>query len=223
MQIIISDEIQKICPSLTLGIVQAKVTNSPTPQFLSEEMTALETEFRQQYTLEELNKRPAILATRLAYKALGKEPGRYRPSAEALCRRILREIPLYRVDTLVDIINIVSVKTGFSIGAFDLNKIEGEKLILGVGKAGEEFEAIGRGQLNIEGLPVYRDTVGGIGTPTSDHDRTKITSDTRQLLVIINGYNGEDGLQRAINLSVDLLKKYADAKEIQSIILSNRQ
>lgn len=223
MQIIISDEIQKICPSLTLGIVQAKVTNSPTPQFLSEEMTALETEFRQQYTLEELNKRPAILATRLAYKALGKEPGRYRPSAEALCRRILREIPLYRVDTLVDIINIVSVKTGFSIGAFDLNKIEGEKLILGVGKAGEEFEAIGRGQLNIEGLPVYRDTVGGIGTPTSDHDRTKITSDTRQLLVIINGYNGEEGLQRAINLSVDLLKKYADAKEIQNIILSNHQ
>lgn len=223
MQIIISDEIQKICPSLTLGIVQANVLNSPTPQFLSEEMTALETEFRQQYTLEELNKRPAILATRLAYKALGKEPGRYRPSAEALCRRILREIPLYRVDTLVDIINIVSVETGFSIGAFDLNKIEGEKLILGVGKAGEEFEAIGRGQLNIEGLPVYRDTVGGIGTPTSDHDRTKITSDTRQLLVIINGYNGEDGLQRAINLSVDLLKKYADAKEIQSIILSNHQ
>ncbi|MDX9920311.1 MAG: phenylalanine--tRNA ligase beta subunit-related protein [Paludibacter sp.] len=223
MQIIISDEIQKICPSLTLGIVQANVLNSPTPQFLSEEMTALETEFRQQYTLEELNKRPAILATRLAYKALGKEPGRYRPSAEALCRRILREIPLYRVDTLVDIINIVSVKTGFSIGAFDLNKIEGEKLTLGVGKAGEEFEAIGRGQLNIEGLPVYRDTVGGIGTPTSDHDRTKITSDTRQLLVIINGYNGEEGLQRAINLSVDLLKKYADAKEIQSIILSNHQ
>ena len=223
MQIIISDEIQKICPSLTLGIVQANVLNSPTPQFLSEEMTALETEFRQQYTLEELNKRPAILATRLAYKALGKEPGRYRPSAEALCRRILREIPLYRVDTLVDIINIVSVETGFSIGAFDLNKIEGEKLILGVGKAGEEFEAIGRGQLNIEGLPVYRDTVGGIGTPTSDHDRTKITSDTRQLLVIINGYNGEEGLQRAINLSVDLLKKYADAKELQSIILSNHQ
>lgn len=223
MQIIISDEIQRICPSLTLGIVQANVLNSPTPQFLSEEMTALETEFRQQYTLEELNKRPAILATRLAYKALGKEPGRYRPSAEALCRRILREIPLYRVDTLVDIINIVSVKTGFSIGAFDLNKIEGEKLILGVGKAGEEFEAIGRGQLNIEGLPVYRDTVGGIGTPTSDHDRTKITSDSRQLLVIINGYNGEEGLQRAINLSVDLLKKYADAKEIKSIILSNHQ
>ena len=221
MQIIISDEIQKICPSLTLGIVQAKVTNSPTSQFLSDEMASLETGFRQDYTLDQLNKRPAILATRLAYKALGKEPGRYRPSAEALCRRILREIPLYRVDTLVDIINIVSVKTGFSIGAFDMSKIEGEKLTLGVGKAGEDFEAIGRGQLNIEGLPVYRDAVGGIGTPTSDNERTKITATTQQLLVIINGYSGEEGLQDAIDLSVALLEKYADAKEIQTTILSN--
>ena len=221
MQIIISDEIQKICPLLTLGIVQAKVTNSPTSQFLSDEMASLETGFRQDYTLDQLNKRPAILATRLAYKALGKEPGRYRPSAEALCRRILREIPLYRVDTLVDIINIVSVKTGFSIGAFDMSKIEGEKLTLGVGKAGEDFEAIGRGQLNIEGLPVYRDAVGGIGTPTSDNERTKITATTQQLLVIINGYSGEEGLQDAIDLSVALLEKYADAKEIQTTILSN--
>lgn len=221
MQIIISDEIQKICPLLTLGIVQAMVTNSPTSQLLSDEMASLETGFRQDYTLEQLNKRPAILATRLAYKALGKEPGRYRPSAEALCRRILREIPLYRVDTLVDIINIVSVKTGFSIGAFDMSKIEGEKLTLGVGKAGEDFEAIGRGQLNIEGLPVYRDAVGGIGTPTSDNERTKITATTQQLLVIINGYSGEEGLQDAIDLSVALLEKYADAKEIQTTILSN--
>lgn len=223
MQIIISDEIQKICPLLTLGIVQAKVTNSPTSQLLSDEMASLETGFRQDYTLDQLNKRPAILATRLAYKALGKEPGRYRPSAEALCRRILREIPLYRVDTLVDIINIVSVKTGFSIGAFDMSKIEGEKLTLGVGKAGEDFEAIGRGQLNIEGLPVYRDAVGGIGTPTSDNERTKITEETQQLLVIINGYSGEEGLQNAIDLSVALLEKYADAKEIQTTILSNHQ
>ena len=221
MQIIISDEILKICPLLTLGIVQAMVTNSPTSQLLSDEMASLETGFRQDYTLDQLNKRPAILATRLAYKALGKEPGRYRPSAEALCRRILREIPLYRVDTLVDIINIVSVKTGFSIGAFDMSKIEGEKLTLGVGKAGEDFEAIGRGQLNIEGLPVYRDAVGGIGTPTSDNERTKITATTQQLLVIINGYSGEEGLQDAIDLSVALLEKYADAKEIQTTILSN--
>jgi hypothetical protein len=109
--------------------------------------------------LEDINKRIAIAATRRVYKALGKDPNRYRPSAEALCRRIVRDIPVYRVSLLVDIINLVSIRSGFSIGGFDLTKIQGD-LRLGVGTAEDEFEAIGRGLLNIEGLPVYRDAVG---------------------------------------------------------------
>lgn len=209
MQVIISDEIRNFCPTIKLCVVQAKVCNSPTPQTLSEEMDALENRFRETYKLDDINKRPAIHATRLAYKALGKEPGRYRPSAEALCRRILREIPLYRINTLVDIINIISVESGFSIGAFDIGKIQGNILTLGIGKAGEDFEAIGRGQLNIEGLPVYRDATGGIGTPTSDHERTKITEETTDLLIIINSYNGIEGLQEAVNHLLELLLKYA--------------
>lgn len=209
MQVIISDEIRNFCPTIKLCVVQAKVCNSPTPQTLSEEMDALENRFRETYKLDDINKRPAIHTTRLAYKALGKEPGRYRPSAEALCRRILREIPLYRINTLVDIINIISVESGFSIGAFDIGKIQGNVLTLGIGKAGEDFEAIGRGQLNIEGLPVYRDAKGGIGTPTSDHERTKITEETTDLLIIINSYNGIKGLEEAVNHLLELLLKYA--------------
>ncbi len=209
MQVIISDEIRNLCPNIKVCVVQAKVSNSPTPQTLSEEMDALEHRFRETYKLDDINKRPAIDATRVAYKALGKEPARYRPSAEALCRRILREIPLYRINTLVDIINIISVESGFSIGAFDIGKIQGNVLTLGIGKAGEDFEAIGRGQLNIEGLPVYRDATGGIGTPTSDHERTKITEETTDLLIIINSYNGIEGLQEAVNHLLELLLKYA--------------
>jgi DNA/RNA-binding domain of Phe-tRNA-synthetase-like protein len=209
MQVIISDEIRNFCPTIKLCVVQAKVCNSPTPQTLSEEIDALENRFRETYKLDDINKRPAIHATRLAYKALGKEPGRYRPSAEALCRRILREIPLYRINTLVDIINIISVESGFSIGAFDIGKIQGNILTLGIGKAGEDFEAIGRGQLNIEGLPVYRDATGGIGTPTSDHERTKITEETTELVIIINSFNGIEGFEEAVNHLLDLLLKYA--------------
>jgi DNA/RNA-binding domain of Phe-tRNA-synthetase-like protein len=86
-----------------------------------------------------------------------------------------------------------------------------------VGEADERFEAIGRGVLNIEGLPVYRDAVGGIGTPTSDEERTKITTDTAHLLMIINAYSGEEGLQEAVTYSVDLLKRHAGAKEIDTL------
>ena len=99
---------------------------------------------------------------------------------------------------------------GYSIGGFDADKIVGERLTLGIGKAGEPYEGIGRGLLNIEGLPVYRDEIGGVGTPTSDHERTKITDKTTHLLVLINGYDGDEKRVKAnAGYILDLLKKYA--------------
>ena len=166
--------------------------------------------------MADINKRPAILATRQAYKALGKDPNRYRPSSEALCRRIVKGMDLYQIDTAVDLINLVSLKSGYSIGGFDTDAIVGD-LTLGVGEADEKFEAIGRGLLNIEGLPVYRDSIGGIGTPTSDEERTKITAATTKLLMIINAYSGEKGLRETVDDSIHLLKKHLDAQNIEII------
>lgn len=65
------------------------------------------------------------------------------------------------------------------------------------------------GMLNIEGLPVYRDSLGGIGTPTSDNERTKIDINTTQLLAIINGYSGNEGLQESVNYMQLLLRDFA--------------
>ena len=147
------------------------------------------------------------------YKKLGKDPNRYRPSGEALCRRLLKGQGLYQINTLVDLINLVSLKTGYSIGGFDADKIAGN-LILGVGKADEPFKAIGRGTMNIKGLPVYRDSIGAIGNPSSDEERTKITAETSNLLMLINGYSGKEGLNEAVEYSTDLLKNYAEAYRI---------
>ena len=80
---------------------------------------------------------------------------------------------------------------------------------LGVGTSDDEFEAIGRGSLNVEGLPLYRDRVGGIGTPTSDNERTKISIGTTRLLMIINNYGGIYDLKTAVDDSLELLQKYA--------------
>ena len=208
MKIGISSKIREACPNLALAIITCEVKNSDTS---SEFWIELDTEIQQikaSYALEEINKRPEIAATRKIYKVLGKDPNRYRPSAEALCRRILRDIPIYKVSTLVDIINLVSIRSGFSIGGFDQDKIQGN-IELGAGTAEDEFEAIGRGLLNVEGLPLYRDEAGGIGTPTSDNERTKISGNTTQLLMIINGYSGKGTLQEAVNHSIKLLGKYA--------------
>ena len=171
---------------------------------------------RETVKLEQINKWLPIQATRQAYKRLGKDPNRYRPSSEALRRRILRELPLYKVDTLVDLINLVSIRSGYSIGGFDVDKIAGGSLVLGVGREGEIYHGIGRGELNIAGLPVYRDAVGGIGTPTSDEERTKIGLDTTHLLMIINGYSGLEGLEAAGKYAVGLLSKYVSAINMEA-------
>ena len=120
---------------------------------------------------------------------------------------------VYLIDTLVDLINLVSLRTGYSIGGFDADKIAGTTLTLGIGRAGEPFEGIGRGPLNIEGLPVYRDSEGGIGTPTSDNERTKMGVQTTHILAVINGYNGTEGLREAAEMTLELLKRYAQATE----------
>ena len=145
-------------------------------------------------------------------KRCGKDPSRYRPSAEALRRRLLRGLELYQIDTLVDLINLVSLRTGYSIGGFDADKIQGTDLCLGIGRAEEPFEGIGRGVLNIEGLPVFRDAAGGIGTPTSDNERTKMDVGTRHILAVINGYDGDTArLQQAAEMTQELLRKYASS------------
>jgi DNA/RNA-binding domain of Phe-tRNA-synthetase-like protein len=129
----------------------------------------------------------------------------------------LRGIPLYQIDTLVDLINLVSIRYGYSIGGFDADKFEGDTLTLGIGRAGEPYEGIGRGTLNIEGMPVYRDAIGGVGTPTSDNERTKLGLETTRLLTIINGYSGKEGLREAADYMVELIKEFASAENVELI------
>lgn len=212
MNIIISDEMRNICPEFTGAAISARVKNSQYSEALWQEIAELGEEFKTKYTPDDIKQISGIDATRHIYRVCGKDPSRYRPSSEALIRRILKGKELYKVDTMVDLINLASMKYGYSIGGFDADKFEGDTLTLGVGKAGEPYEGIGRGMINIEGLPVYRDAIGGVGTPTSDHERTKMNVSTTNVLIIINGYDGDRENVRANALFIqELLKKYAES------------
>lgn len=207
----VSDEFRNACPCFVGAAVYANVKNTPFNEVLWKKIDEFTIEYRKTYNTNSIKDMRTIQATRQAYKRCGKDPSRYRPAAEALCRRILRDLPLYRIDTLVDLINLVSIATGYSIGGFDADKIQGDVITLGIGKAGEPYQGIGRGELNIEGLPVYRDSEGGIGTPTSDNERTKLTLETTRLLTVINGYSGSEGLLEATGYMQALLREFADS------------
>lgn len=212
MKIIVSQEIEQVCPDFVGACVDAMVVNTPHHDDLWKEIEALCNKFRSELTTESLKEIPSIAATRRVYKACGKDPSRYRPASEALIRRVLQGKELYRLNTLVDLVNLASIAYGYSIGGFDADKFEGDTLTLGIGREGEPYEGIGRGMLNIQGLPVYRDEKGGVGTPTSDNERTKMTEETRHLVVLINGYDGnEQRVRENAEYIQTLLRKYSQS------------
>lgn len=212
MKIIVSKEIESVCPNFVGACVEAQVKNSPYCAELWQEINALGEHYRQVLSTETLKAVSGIEATRRVYRACGKDPSRYRPAAEALIRRQLKGKDLYQIDTLVDLVNLASIRYGYSIGGFDADKFQGDTLTLGVGREGEPYEGIGRGMINIAGLPVYRDAVGGVGTPTSDNERTKISLSTTHLVVLINGYDGDES-QVVANAQYiqELVRKYAQS------------
>lgn len=212
MKIIVSKEIETVCPVFVGACLEATVKNSAYCQPLWDEINAMGEHFRQTLTTESLKELSGIAATRKVYRACGKDPSRYRPASEALIRRQLQSKSLYQIDTLVDLINLASIAYGYSIGGFDADKFEGDTLTLGIGREGEPYEGIGRGMINIAGLPVYRDAKGGVGTPTSDNERTKISIDTTHIVVLINGYDGNEAQVKAnAEYIQELLRKYCES------------
>ena len=212
MNIVVSSEIQAVCPEFIGACVEANVSNSPYCQPLWDEIDAMGNKYRSTLTTESLKQLSGIAATRRVYRACGKDPSRYRPASEALIRRQLTNKSLYQIDTLVDLTNLASIAYGYSIGGFDADKFDGDTLTLGIGRAGEPYEGISRGMINIEGLPVYRDAIGGVGTPTSDNERTKITLETTHLVILINGYDGnESNVKANAEYIQELLRKYCNS------------
>ena len=220
IQVKIDERILEACPETRIGLISATVVNEPTSDELWAEIEAAAADIKARYELLEINQRPAIAGTRHLYRSLGKDPSRYRVSSEALCRRIIRGLGIYRLTTLIDVVNLVSIKSGYAISGLDGDHIVGDTLTMSVGTAEDEYHGIGRGVLNIEGMPCYRDAVGPIATPTSDEERTKFTEQTVRAQININAFAPEMPIEEAVDWMASLLAKYAHATDIETAIYS---
>ena len=162
---------------------------------------------------------PGIAETRQAFRALGKDPSRYRPSSEALLQRVAQGKGLFNVNNLVDTNNVVSLTSRLPAGAYDVARLDGPfetGLELRVGRDGESYEAIARGPFNLANLPVLCDAHGPFGSPTSDSVRTMVTAGCRQTLLVLYAFGGASGLQAGLDEALDIadesLRRYCDGE-----------
>src|SRR5262249_1912910 len=150
----------------------------------------------------------AILATRSGYKSLGKDPARYRGSAEALIRRILAGKGLPRIHAVVDIINIVSVESRLPIGLYDLANVRGN-ITFRAGRAGETYKAIGKYDLNLEDLPAFSNEPGPPGSATRDSQPPMVTPAKKPVLAIFVSFGGAEKLELFLERMSSLLARHA--------------
>jgi DNA/RNA-binding domain of Phe-tRNA-synthetase-like protein len=212
-KISIAPELKKHCPFLRLSCIEADVVVEDSSESLLSEIEIAISQIRQNLVLEEISILPAIDASRKAYRACGKDPARYRLSAEALLRRVCNGKGLYQISNVVDQLNLVSINSGFSIGGYDVDQIQGD-VTFGIGRTDEPYSGIGKGELNIENIPVFRDDLGAFGTPTSDSQRTEVTRQTKRFLMILIDFGNRTQLTEAKNMALDLLEKYCQARNV---------
>lgn len=213
----IDESLQERCPDAALGLLQCRVAVAPAPAeflaMLNEKIAELS-----EVELSQANKREKIQSTRKAYKALGKEPNRYRSSAEAMCRRISKERGLYYINNVVDINNYLSIKSGYSMGTYDLAHTKGEIRWMRAPE-GTAYQGIGKDVLNIEFLPVLFDEEGPFGNPTSDNTRAMITEETKEILLVYYCFDGGAELEALLAEARMLLENYADGTNFETKIL----
>jgi DNA/RNA-binding domain of Phe-tRNA-synthetase-like protein len=219
MNLTIDEALKAKCPKAALGCVSARVEAPVSPRALIAELNNCEQAVLSLPEPRSVLEWPQILATRAAYKALGKDPARYRGSAEALLRRIIAGKGLPRINAVVDIINLVSVESRLPIGLYDLARVRGD-IVFRAGRAGESYKGIGKYDLNLEGLPVFCDALGPHGSPTSDSECTMVTSETKNVLAVIISFAGKEGLDRWTQRMSELFDRFAAGRDCRTALVA---
>ncbi len=218
VNITIDSQLKAVWQQAALGCVQCRVVVQPSSRQLLEAIDIVCRRLMDTMSIEQIKSREHIAQTRACCKALGKDVKRYRNSAEALHRRVLQGKGLYQINNVVEVNNLLSLDTGYSLGSYDLERLEGDIVWKPAGE-GVHYQGIGKEAVNIEFLPVLSDRQGFFGNPNSDSTRAMITPQTTQLLMCVFGFGGAQPLQPMLEQMCDALQTYCQATELETAVI----
>jgi len=208
-------------PYLRAAVVEAEgITVTQHNAALRGEIDAVTARVRSAYAGRQPSEIAGLRPARDLYHRVGVDPTKLRPSSEALLRRVLRGDELPVINSLVDINNLCSLEFLLPMGLHDLDAARGG-LVLRVGRAGERYDAIGKGAYSVEGRITAADDLGPCGSPTSDSQRTMITLTTRRCLMIIYAPLGHPTatLEAHAATAVSRIMRFAGGAIVQARVL----
>ena len=213
-------EIAVELPDVKLGVIEADAVNfAQVDEALAALMDEVCDRKRREYTVETLAEAEATRAVRGMFRAWGVDASKYRPSSEALLRRVAQGKGLYRVSNLVDIGNLGSIETGWPYGCYDRAQLA-PPIAFRPGAPGEMYEGIGKRMWHLEGRPVLADAKGPFGSPISDSTRSMIAEGARDVMMVIYAPQSaaEAALETALSRVAERLAQFAGAQATRSAI-----
>ncbi len=210
----IDESLFEVYPEIKLGLMMFKAdVKAPDDAFWNYMDGEVLPQVRKEIEGKEWGEIPGIRGSRAAYKAFGRNPGRYRVSSESLIRRVRREDDLYHINSVVDVNNLLSVKSGLSVGSYDHSKIHGPITLRKAGQ-GEGYEGIGKEFLDMENMLVLADDEGIFGSSMSDSTRAMVTNESTDILVVVYCFENDINLNAVLEEGKTAFEKYAAAKDI---------
>ena len=208
-------------PGVKLGLVEATdVQVQLVHPGLAAEMDAVCDGIRRTHTIDQVALLDSVRGVRAMFRAWGVDPSRYRPSSEALLRRVVQGKGLYRISNVVDVCNLCSIETGWPFGLYDRAHLY-PPIVMRLGQNGESYEGIGKQSWHLAGRPILLDSHGPFGCPISDSTRTMITEATRSLLSVIfaPATVSEAELQKALERYAKRFETYAGARTTRLAVI----
>lgn len=185
MKVQLDATVSERLPRLSLGILHySGASVSDSPKMLQGRINYFVEGLRLEHDVSKLTEIEGIREWRAAFKQAGIDPSRYRPSSEALLRRLLQGNAFFWINSAVDINNFFSVHHALPFGIYDQDQLVGD-VVFRIGYADDIYEGLNGREVNMEGKLLLADENGAFGSPIVDSKRTSVTESSRNLMQVI--------------------------------------
>jgi DNA/RNA-binding domain of Phe-tRNA-synthetase-like protein len=205
MKFIIEDKLFETLPDLYFGVVVARgIDNSMLEDKLLADFVESQKNTEKRFANVDLKTDPSIMPYRTAFETLGINPNKFRCSIEALIKRIAKGGRLPTINTMVDLVNTVSLNNVLPMGCHDIDAFDSD-IWVRYAKEGDIFVPFGseENEPPDEGEVVYA---------SGNHIKTrrwiwrqseigKATEETNNFFMPIDGFKSKNGeaVARAAN------------------------